>query len=101
PLVSTQSYRPDGRLDGVMVERMGVLEMRFRLASRRGSDQLSHGERGFALRFFACPASLLAQPLCHGLGERCWRYESDPRLCGRDLSIARASDRLRRYADPG
>ena len=32
PLVSMQSYRPDGRLDGVMVERMGIVEIRFRLA---------------------------------------------------------------------
>lgn len=31
PLVSMQSNRPDGRLDGVMVERMGIVEMRLRL----------------------------------------------------------------------
>ena len=31
PLVSMQFNRPDGRLNGVMVERMGIVEMRLRL----------------------------------------------------------------------
>src|SRR5262245_6373655 len=31
PLVSMQSNRPDERLDGVMVERMGIVEMQFQL----------------------------------------------------------------------
>src|SRR5215467_13279019 len=31
PLVSMQSNRPDGRSNGVMVERMGIVEMRLRL----------------------------------------------------------------------
>src|SRR5262249_21079516 len=49
PLVSMQSYRPDGRLDGVMVERMGIIEMRFRLEVTGGA--LNYHTVGAAVRF--------------------------------------------------
>src|SRR5215468_3545115 len=49
PLVSTQSYRPDGRLDGVMVERMGIVELRFRLEVVGGA--INYHTVGAAVRF--------------------------------------------------
>src|SRR5215475_9681357 len=49
PLLSIQYYRPDGRLDGVMVERMGIVEMRFRLEVAGGS--LNYQTVSAGLRF--------------------------------------------------
>ena len=49
PLVSMQSYRPDGRLDGVMVERMGIVELRFRLEVVGGA--INYHTVGAAVRF--------------------------------------------------
>ncbi len=60
PLVSMQSNRPDGRFDGLLVERIGIVEMRFRLEV--GGGALSYETVSAALRF-----GFLRVPLPHWL----------------------------------
>jgi hypothetical protein len=67
-LVSMQSNRHDGRLDGVMVERMGIVEMRLRLEVVGGA--LSFQTVSVALRMGS-----LRIPLPHWLSPRVTAWE--------------------------